>query len=68
MVNGKVKVFNDSWHQQLEDEVNEFLSKVDIRQVISIKYSTDSNNNHSCMILYLEKSDLRDIKIDTVLS
>lgn len=68
MVNGKVKVFfNSSWYKQLEDDVNEFLSKVDIRQVISIKYNNDSNS-YSCMILYLEKSDMRDIKIDTVLS
>lgn len=67
MVNGKVKIFNDSWHSSLEDEVNEFLSTIDIRQVVNIKYST-GDNSHSCMILYLEKADLRDIKIDTVLS
>lgn len=68
MVNGKIKIFQTTdWIEELEDDINEFLASIDIRQVVSIKYS-GTKDSYSCMILYLEKDDLRDIKIDTVLS
>jgi len=67
MVNGKIKMFYDSYQTSLEDEVNQFLCTIDIRQIIKISYNS-TDQEYSCMILYVESDDLRDIKIDNVLT
>ena len=67
MVNEKIKMFYDSYQTSLEDEVNQFLCTIDIRQIIKISYNS-TDQEYSCMILYVESDDLRDIKIDNVLT
>ena len=67
MVYGKIKMFYDSYQTSLEDEVNQFLCTIDIRQIIKISYNS-TDQEYSCMILYVESDDLRDIKIDNVLT
>ena len=69
MINGKVQVISDRSPGELTRSVNNFLSKIDIRQIIKIQYSSSygqSSDLHSCMILYVNKEDIRDSKIDTV--
>ena len=68
MINGKVKMIYELHQSSLEQEVNDFLSTIDIRQIIKISYTASDHQHYSCMILYVEADDLRDIKIDNVLT
>jgi hypothetical protein len=55
MINARVKVFDERSHHRLQNDVNDFLKTIDIRQVIKTDFSSSSSG------------DFRDIKIDNVL-
>jgi len=70
MITAKVKVFEEQFSSILQNSVNEFLSKIDIRQVVKTEYSTAAYGNRMCfsaIIYYVELEDIRDAKIESVL-
>lgn len=70
MINAKVKLFYGDYTGHLQDEINEFLQKIDVRQIIKTEYSTAASNSsyrYTVIIYYIELSDVRDIKIENVL-
>ena len=70
MVNAKVKIFNASTSNDLETLINDFLDKIDIRQVVKMDYqvSGDSTKRSYMLITYIDFEDIRDIKIDNILN
>ena len=70
MVNAKVKIFNATTGKDLETITNDFLSSIDIRQVVKMDYQvTGDSNRHSYMLItYIDFEDIRDIKIDNILN
>ena len=51
-------------------KVNSFLDTLDVRQIIKIthNYSCDTRHNyHTCMIVYINFEDIRDLKLDSIL-
>ena len=40
MINAKVKIFNADYESYLEESVNKFLEKIDVRQIIKTEYSS----------------------------
>jgi hypothetical protein len=74
MINAKVKIFNADYESYLEESVNKFLEKIDVRQIIKTEYSSsmavsqyNTIRSHSVIIYYVELADVRDAKIDNVL-
>ncbi len=74
MINAKVKVFYEDYAHVLENAINDFLQKIDVRQIIKTEYSTgvsagqyNTIRSHSVIIYYVELADVRDAKIDNVL-
>ena len=74
MINAKVKIFYEDQAHTLENSVNAFLQKIDVRQIIKTEYSTcvaagqySTVRSHSAIIYYVEFEDIRDAKIDKVL-
>jgi hypothetical protein len=72
MINTKVKLFEAYRSDSLERQLNEFLSTIDVRQIIKNDYSVagaeNANWKFTAIIYYVELSDIRDAKIDNVLS
>lgn len=70
MINAKVKIFNASTSNDLETLINDFLGKIDIRQVLKMDYqvSGDSTKRSYMLITYIDFEDIRDIKIDNILN
>lgn len=70
MVVPKVEIFSNSQPDDLQSDINEFLSVMDVRQIVKMEYSSawgSSSDLHSCIIMYIGLDDVRDIKIDTIL-
>lgn len=74
MINAKVKIFNVDYPEYLEDCINDFLKTIDVRQIIKTEYSNSisagphqSIRSCSAIIYYVEQSDIRDVKIESVL-
>ncbi len=70
MVNAKVKVLGAEYYSYLEEEVNSFLSTIDVRQIIKTEFSCSANSTtfrHTVIIYYIGIDDIRDIKIDNIL-
>ena len=74
MINAKVKIFNADYESYLEESVNKFLEKIDVRQIIKTEYSSsmavsqyNTIRSHSVIIYYVELADVRDAKIENVL-
>lgn len=69
MINGKVKMFNQSYITDLQNEINEFLKTIDIRQVIKMENFAvgDAKKRIYCAITYVDIDDIRDVKIDNIL-
>jgi hypothetical protein len=69
MITAKVKIFEEQFSSILQNSVNEFLSKIDIRQVVKTEYSTayGSRMCFSAIIYYVDFEDIRDAKIESVL-
>jgi hypothetical protein len=71
MIVPKVEIINSSDAHDLQNEINEFLSDMDVRQIVKMEYSNSRhqyNQTYSCLIMYIGLDDVRDIKIETVLS
>lgn len=75
MINTKVKILSKDNHTSLENEVNKFLETIDVRQIIKTEYSSgiakgpySSEKLFSVIIYYVNFEDIRDIKIDNVLT
>ena len=68
MISPKVQFFESSSPSTISYSVSDFLSKIDIRQVIKIDhgYGGGSGGTYfSCMIVYFEKfSDVEDLKLE----
>lgn len=63
----QVKIFDEEHEKDLEDKVNEFLEKIDVEELIDIKYSISSFYDYkaqiycySAMIIYKVKEDDED--------
>ena len=74
MINAKVKIFYEDYAHTLENAVNDFLQKIDVRQIIKTEDSTcvaagqyNTIRSHSAIIYYVAYEDIRDAKIDNVL-
>jgi len=70
MVVPKVEIFSNGYYQDLETDINKFISVMDVRQIIKMEYSNSRhqyNETYSCLIMYIGLDDVRDIKIDTIL-
>jgi len=66
-VNAKVKVLGAQYYSDLEEEVNSFLTTIDVRQIIKTEFSSSGNSTVTAMIYYIGIDDIRDIKIDNIL-
>jgi hypothetical protein len=66
MIKAKVKLLRDVTYYRLEDDINDFLSTIDIRQIIKTEYSTCSEH-YSVLIYYVNFEDIRDAKLDNIL-
>lgn len=70
MINGKVKLFYGDYTGRLQEEMNEFLETIDVRQILKTEYSTAASNSsyrYTAIIYYVELDDIRDVKLDNVL-
>ncbi len=74
MINAKVRIFNVDYPEYLEDCINDFLKTIDVRQIIKTEYSNSisigphqSIRSCSAIIYYVEQSDIRDVKIESML-
>ena len=74
MINAKVKIFYEDYAHTLENAVNDFLQKIDVRQIIKTEYSSSmavsqytTIRSYSAIIYYVELADVRDAKIENVL-
>ncbi len=74
MINAKVKIIEEDYPSNLEEELNKFLKTIDVRQIIKTEYSSgisagqyDTKRTSSVIIYYVGFEDIRDIKIDNVL-
>lgn len=74
MINAKIKIFSEEYTHSLENSVNQFLERIDVRQIIKTEYSSSVSagphqviKSHSAVIYYVELADVRDAKIDNVL-
>ena len=70
MVNAKVKVLGAQYYSDLEDEINSFLTTIDVRQIIKTEFSCSGNSSvfrYTTIIYYIGIDDIRDIKIDNIL-
>jgi hypothetical protein len=74
MINAKVKIIEEDYPSNLEEELNEFLKTIDVRQIIKTEYSTgisagqyDTKRTSSVIIYYVGFEDIRDVKISNVL-
>lgn len=63
MTNLKVKTIC-VYNQYLENSINDFLSKLDISQIVKIYHYTLSESKGMTMIYYVDYEDVRNIKID----
>jgi len=74
MINAKVKIIEEDYPSDLEEELNEFLKTIDVRQIIKTEYSSgisagqyDTKRTSSVIIYYIGIEDIRDVKINNVL-
>ncbi len=74
MINAKVKIIEEDYPSNLEEELNQFLKTIDVRQIIKTEYSSgisagqyDTKRTSSVIIYYVGFEDIRDIKISNVL-
>ncbi len=74
MINAKVKIIEEDYPSNLEEELNKFLKTIDVRQIIKTEYSSgisagqyDTKRTSSVIIYYVGFEDIRDIKISNVL-
>ncbi len=74
MINAKVKIIEEDYPSNLEEELNQFLKTIDVRQIIKTEYSSgisagqyDTKRTSSVIIYYVGLDDIRDIKISNVL-
>jgi hypothetical protein len=70
MINAKVKILSGGFSNELEEKVNKFLEKIDIRQIIKIEFSANGESNSRtiyCSIIYVGIDDIIDAKIDNIL-
>jgi hypothetical protein len=71
MVNAKVKIIEGAF--DFEEKFNKFLATIDIRQIIKTEFGASRGEYNSTalktvVIYYMELSDIRDFKIDNILS
>ena len=70
MINSKVKLFYGDFTSRLQDEMNEFLETIDVRQILKTEYSTaasSSSYRYTAVIYYVDLADVRNVKLDNVL-
>lgn len=70
MINAKVKILYGDYPFNLEQEMNEFLQTIDVRQILKTGYSTaasSSSYRYTAIIYYVDLADVRDAKIENVL-
>jgi hypothetical protein len=74
MIKAKVKILNEDYGFSLENSINDFLKKIDVRQIIKTEYSTSISvsqystiRDYSAIIYYVDYEDIRDAKIENVL-
>jgi len=63
----KYKFFCEENDTDIENAVNGFLSKIDVRQIIKIETTVDKSYNF-CAITYISFEDIRDLKIQTLIN
>lgn len=63
----KYKFFCEGNYIDIENAVNGFLSKIDVRQIIKIETTVDKSYNF-CAITYISFEDIRDLKIQTLIN
>lgn len=71
MINAKLKLFESESTYHLQKEVNNFLQTIDIRQVIKTEHAAAAAQmgyRYTVVIYYIEKEDIREIRIDDVLN
>ena len=64
MVNARIKIIYAPHSGFFEEKVNEFLNKIDVRQIVSIR--PDLINNY-CLITYVDVDSYRDLKLDMLI-
>ena len=70
MINAKIKIFSSEYAVYLESDLNKFLETIDIRQVIKTEHSASAGTlgyRYTAIIYYVEKEDIRDMKIDKII-
>ena len=70
MIKAKYLIFKGDSANELSKNVNEFLDKIDIRQVIKMENIPGNRNQYwSCFITYFTSiEDIREVKIDTFIN
>jgi phage terminase large subunit GpA-like protein len=70
MATPKIKVINIR-PSYLEVELQKFLNTLDVRQIVKIDFVSSGSGYTEiilCSIIYVELEDVRDMKIDTIVS
>jgi hypothetical protein len=74
MINAKVKIIESAIESafDFEEKFNAFLKTIDVRQIIKTEFSTSQGEYSrvfkTVVIYYLELEDIREAKIDNILS
>ena len=63
MINGKYKLIIGDTSDELNRKVNQFLSEIDIRQIVKME-TFNGNRAKCCAITYINIEDVRDMKLD----
>lgn len=70
MINAKAAVLFGSNSSDLSAKLNDFLGKIDARQIIKTKHSTTNIGTNSvyltAIVYYVDFEDIRDAKLDTI--
>lgn len=67
MSNLKFKVIKAESGDDFQERVNLFLKTIDVRQIVKIDHQYDNQKTYRGFIYSLDKDDIRDMKIDTIL-
>lgn len=66
MINAKIKIIA-GYPSEAENQANNFLKTIDVRQIVKIEQSSGSEYKLIVMITYLEFEDIRESRIECIL-
>lgn len=70
MINAKAELIHSSYANDFRKDLDDFLNKIDVRQIVKMEYSTTytgSSRMFSVLIMYISMEDVRTSKIEGIL-